>query len=120
MTSTISRPTGSRMPDQKCSSDRGAENTVMPMTYSMNSATPCRYTTNSLRVIAATVKNSEPMKKICITTMDRKGCKYHQAWFGPIRAWSAQGAKVPTYAPTTSPKNTSTVVTNEPAQRPPK
>ncbi len=83
------------MPDQKCSSDRVAENTVMPMTYSMNRATPCRYTTSSLRVSAATAKNNEPMKNICRTTIEKKGCRYHPGWFGPMRAWSAQGANVP-------------------------
>ena len=72
--------------DQKCSSDPVAENTVRPMMYSMNRATPCRYTMNSLRVSAATAKNSEPVKKICTTTMEKKGCKYHSRMFGPMRA----------------------------------
>ena len=31
-----------------------------------------------LRVSAATRKKSEPMKKICTTTMEKNGCRYHQ------------------------------------------
>ena len=40
--SNISNPTGSKMPDQKCSSERVAEKTVRPIRYTMNNATPCR------------------------------------------------------------------------------
>lgn len=64
------------MPDQKCSVERVAEKAVMPIRYSTNSATPCTYTTNRLRVSAATAKNSAPMKNTCTTTMARNGCRY--------------------------------------------
>src|SRR5580658_10488700 len=86
----------------------------------MNRATPWIYTMKIFRVSAATVKNAEPMKKIWITTTKRKGCRKFQRWLGPIRVWSAQGAKVPSHAPSTRPENAKTVVTNEPAQRPPR
>ena len=52
--------------------------------------------------------------------IERNGCRYHHRWFGPMRVWSAHGASVPMYVPTIIPENANTVVTNEPAHRPPR
>src|SRR5579864_6440754 len=86
----------------------------------MKRATPSRYTTTSLRVSAATAKNSEPRTKIWMRVMERNGCTYHHRTLGPMRAWSVHGAYVPNHMPTATPANTNTQVTNDAAQRPPK
>ena len=113
-------PIGSKIPDQKCSSDRVAEKTVMPITYSMTSATPCRYTMKIFRVSAQIAKKMDPKKNTWTTMIERNGCRYHHKWLGPIRAWSAHGAKVPMNVPAIIPEKVNTVVTNDPAQRPPR
>lgn len=46
----------------------------------MKTATPWRYTINSFLDSAAIMKNSEPIKKIWMTTMQKNGCQYHQGW----------------------------------------
>ena len=73
-----------------------------------------------LRVSAATMKNSDPMKKICMTTMERNGCRYHAQMvrpdagvIGPRRERAQEGSDQ-------HPRKRETVVTKEPAQRPPR
>ena len=71
-------------------------------------------------VSAATQKKSVPRKKICTTTKERNGWKYHQRWPELMRVWSAHGASVPAITPKTMPLKAKVVATMEPAQRPPR
>src|SRR5471032_11343 len=57
-----------------------------------------------LRDRAATRKKREPRKKIWKTTMEKNGCRYQERWLGPMRAWSAQGARVPKNSPKSRPE----------------
>ena len=72
------------------------------------------------RESAATVKKTEPRKKVCTTMIEKNGCRYQEsgAWCR-MRVWSAQGAKVPSQVPAIMPVKVKRVVTKEPAQRPP-